>query len=172
MFDEWQLNFIQQYFIDSCKRKFKISKYIIVIGKKIELFIRENDEINFFGTLKDNRWQMMRTIGILFTEFSLFNLCNNFSHFLTTASNISIHMVGAFISDYVSPMGRMEIRWPLWSNNKKILWIIIFNEIWFVFILRLTLKIKLSFHLHLCVTNQVLYPNNCDERSVRLLGRA
>lgn len=54
MFDEWQLNFIQQYFIDSCKRKFKISKYIIVIGKKIELFIRENDEINFLGTLKDN----------------------------------------------------------------------------------------------------------------------
>ena len=55
MFDEWQLNFIQQYFIDSCKGKFKISKYIIVIGKKIELFIRENDKINFLGTLKDNR---------------------------------------------------------------------------------------------------------------------
>jgi len=54
--------------------------------------------MNFLSTVKDNRRNVV------------YGICNNFSHFLTTASNISMYMVEAFTSDYVSaPINRMEI---------------------------------------------------------------
>ena len=34
--------------------------------------------------------------------YVVYGICNNFSHFLTRASNISMYMVEAFTSDYVS----------------------------------------------------------------------
>ena len=54
--------------------------------------------MNFLITVKDNR------------RYVVYGICNNFSHFLTTASDISMYMVKAFISDYISaPISRMEI---------------------------------------------------------------
>ena len=54
--------------------------------------------MNFLSTVKDNR------------RYVVYGICNNISHFLTGASNISMYMVEAFTSDYVSaPINRMEI---------------------------------------------------------------
>ena len=53
--------------------------------------------MNFLSTVKDNR------------RYVVYGICNNFSHFLTRASNISM-MVEAFTRDYVSAhINRMEI---------------------------------------------------------------
>lgn len=52
--------------------------------------------MNLLSTLTDNR----RYVN---------EICSNFSHLLTTASNISMYMVEAFTKDYVSaPISRMD----------------------------------------------------------------
>ena len=98
--------------------------------------------MNFLSTVKDNR------------RYVVYGICNNFSHFLTRASNISMYMVEAFTSDYVSaPINRMEI--DDYCEAKDSLNNHCQGYIFF-FIVQLILQIKLGFHLQLCVTNQVL----------------
>lgn len=101
--------------------------------------------MNFLSTVKDNR------------RYVVYGIWNNFSHFLTRASNISMYMVELSFHKRlcIRTYKQNGDRWLLWSNKKDSLNNHCQGYIFF-FILQLILEIKLGFHLQLCVTNQVL----------------